>query len=364
MEDYFLISIIIIATIIGMVWFNASDYSGDKRVVWIIPVISGLTVFYIINSQQKNNKMMAIIEQNIKENRSFRDLVNQKDRLSDLQNDDTKTYIIIDLPEMYRGMFQDFLQGFEEFCKLKGYSVKFSVDNSVPDKFAFRVEVDEKSGLTSEQFKKDFKEYSDKVRIGSSFDNMPKVISEADYKRAVSKLNGRIKFLVEQNKNLKLKSDVTENILKQLDNINFKLNAQQQPPNVIVNFGSNTSMSPVQNLANNLTQGNNSPINDSSVNIEISNSFNKRKEQVTKIDEIIKMLYAEKGNDEELSKLRTELSKIKIELEEKEQPDKSRISKALDKLYLGTEALVFAHHTVDAINWLLESFKYVGEMVK
>ena len=53
-----------------------------------------------------------------------------------MSNINTGGYIILDLPDNMRSMFSDLLKGFEDFAKLKGYNIIFSVDNSIPHKNA------------------------------------------------------------------------------------------------------------------------------------------------------------------------------------------------------------------------------------
>ena len=56
-------------------------------------------------------------------------------------------YILLELPDNMRGMFTDLLRGFEEYAKLKGYNISFSVDNSLPNKIAFKFTIQESADL-------------------------------------------------------------------------------------------------------------------------------------------------------------------------------------------------------------------------
>jgi len=46
-------------------------------------------------------------------------------------------YMVIDLPDNLRSVFHDLMKSFEDYAKLKGYDIAFSIDNTVSNKMAF-----------------------------------------------------------------------------------------------------------------------------------------------------------------------------------------------------------------------------------
>jgi hypothetical protein len=50
-------------------------------------------------------------------------------------------YIVVDMPEKDRPFFHDLLKGFEDYAKLKGYDLSFSIDSSFEGRIAFKFTV-------------------------------------------------------------------------------------------------------------------------------------------------------------------------------------------------------------------------------
>ena len=42
--------------------------------------------------------------------------------------------LILDMPDDQRSIFHDVLKGFEDYARLKGYSIQFSIDSAMPNK--------------------------------------------------------------------------------------------------------------------------------------------------------------------------------------------------------------------------------------
>jgi len=93
--------------------------------------------------------------------------------------------------------------------------------------------------------------------------------------------------------------------------------------------------------------------------INISNSDNDRKEIAEKIEALIKLLSQEKVEDEQRQSLVTNFDKIKEEISDEQQPDKSKIFKWLTNTKKVLENVVLANHTREAIHWIYEQFHFV-----
>jgi len=92
--------------------------------------------------------------------------------------------------------------------------------------------------------------------------------------------------------------------------------------------------------------------------IIISNSFNDKKEIADKIEVLLKQLQQEKIVDDQVQSLITNLDKIKEEIIDELQPDKSKIFKWLTNIKKVLENVVLANHTREAINWIYKQFHF------
>lgn len=95
--------------------------------------------------------------------------------------------------------------------------------------------------------------------------------------------------------------------------------------------------------------------------ITISNSFNDRKEISEKIEKLIKLLRDENIDTDQQQTLITNFDKIKEEIRDEQQPDKSKIFKWLTNTKKVLENLVLANHTREAIHWVYEQFHFLTQ---
>jgi len=273
-------------------------------------------------------------------------------------------YIILDLPENLRGMFHDLLKGFEDFAKLKGYNIAFSIDSSLQDKIAFKFTLlDEGINVSTNTVRQDIYEYIEKVKSGDSFDDLPVILSPAEHLLVSTTLKNRLSFL-SHNYNLeKNAKEFYENFFKTLAASNYGI-AQQAP--IYIQTGGNYNPkslaainSPNSLLGDNNLYENNSDNSDHSV-ITITNSFNKKKEQINKLDEIIRLISEHKDlESSQKQTLITNFDKIKEELSDEEQPSKSKIFKWLSNTKKILENVVLSHEAAQAIQWIYETFKFI-----
>lgn len=109
---------------------------------------------------------------------------------------DTGGYIILEMPGDKRSAFIDLLKGFEDYARLRGYSVFFSFDSSIPDKVAFKFTV-AAFGITvsKEQIRKDLEDYIEKVKSGGRIEDIPIVLNKQEHDLLITTLANRINFL-------------------------------------------------------------------------------------------------------------------------------------------------------------------------
>lgn len=258
-------------------------------------------------------------------------------------------FIVIDLSENQRGLFHDLLKGFEEYAKLKGYSVAFSIDNTFIGKVAFKFTLTDADVIVvNDRVRKDLKEYMDKISAGDSLDDMPQIISLEEHEILVEALKNRIIFLHQNYSLVKTSSDFYESIFR-------KLNAQPilPAPNVYVQTGGHHSAP--NYIANNsplATLGNDNLIEN---RVRIAVTYRERKEQISKISEVIERFKNETKSQESDDAIRN-LANIKEELELEESPDSGRLAKWLEKVKQAAQLGSFAQETVGAVKELIKLF--------
>lgn len=107
-------------------------------------------------------------------------------------------FIIMDMPDNDRPLFHDLLKGFEDFARLKGYMIAFSIDSTFAGRIAFKFTIkDDGVVVGPERVRRDFAEYVNQVRNKDidDLDNLPVVTSMEEHNLLVTVLKNRITFL-------------------------------------------------------------------------------------------------------------------------------------------------------------------------
>lgn len=264
-------------------------------------------------------------------------------------------YIILDLPDDKRPFFHDLLKGFEDYARLKGYSVAFSVDATFSDRIAFKFTLKEGAvNVGTEKIRQDFKEYVNKIRSGDSLDDLPVIISLEEHDLLVTALKNRINFLQHS-------YVLTKNTAYYYERLFDKMGSMPLLPtqNILVQTGG--SMDSRQYKAINssrLIQGDNNEYHDASdSSITIGNSFNERKSQIeglSKLIEAIRPLSEVEVEDKE-NAIR-DLEKVKDELQDESEPSRPRIKKWLERAKTLVDFAKFGKDIVDIAKQVYESF--------
>lgn len=238
-------------------------------------------------------------------------------------------YIILNIPDEQKSAFYDLLKGFEEYAKLKGYQINFSLDSSIPNSVAFKFTI-LNSGISVSPsiVKNDIEEYIHKVKDNDDFEDMPTVLSEGEHSLTLTKLKNRVNLL---KNNLDLEKNARlfyEKLLNKIADSNTGIFPSQS---IILNSGGDfTNMSNKLIGSRNVNIGDKNLIEDSSV--IIGNSFNQIKEQVKGLGLLIEAMKKDDSADEDTkAKSIINLEKVKSELEDEEKPDKGKIKKWLEK---------------------------------
>ncbi len=205
-------------------------------------------------------------------------------------------YIIFDMPEAKKGVFHDLLKGFEDYAKLRGYSITFSIDNSFPNKTAFKFTFDNRGiNVSSAQVRQDLKDYLNKVEKGESIDDLPVILSPEEHSIVLTHLKNRINFLTHT---LTLEKNATElykDIAKQISTRGFGI---VPPQNFYIGDGhNNQSFQALNSPQAAVGTGNRLIGNRQDQSIYISNSFNERTEQVQALSNLWMALHTAREKD-------------------------------------------------------------------
>jgi hypothetical protein len=264
-------------------------------------------------------------------------------------------YIVIDLPHEKRPFFHDLLKGFEEYARLKGYSVSFSIDATHKDKVAFKFTVDnDVINVGPLRVRKDFQEYVERVQAGDDLSDMPVITSVEEHNLLVTILRNRISFLQHS---YNLEKNAVEFYAQVLRNL--PAGAIIPGPSVVVQAGGQMdSRRYISTGSQKLIQGDGNTYTDNSIDasIRIGASFNERRTQIDLLGRLIAGLNTDGPDSHEKQGVIQDIGRVKDELEDQERPDGSRIKVWLERAKTGLQALSVGKETLELVNAVLKSF--------
>lgn len=261
---------------------------------------------------------------------------------------DSGGYIIINLPDEHASLFHDLLKGFEEYARLKGYYIYFSVDKARPNTIAFKFTLGEAGiSVSTDKVKKDLHEYIEKIKRGESLDDLPVILTPEEHELLLTTMKNRINFIQHTYQLQKNTAEFYEKLIKRLPEMLPHLLAQ---PNIYIQAGGHIDTRSYAAIkSEGVVQGNSSFIQDAEIDasVHIADSFNERKTQIEGLSKLIESLKANQLIDQDKKEEAiVNLSKVKDEMEEEKAPDVSRIGKwmrkareSLNFLKLGKELL-------------------------
>ena len=270
-------------------------------------------------------------------------------------------YIILDMPDSKKPLFHDLLRGFEDYARLRGYEIQFSVDNTVSNEIAFKFTLSS-GGITvsTQQVRQDLKDYIEKVQRGDSLDDLPTVLPTHEHDALILAMKNRISFLQHTYGVQKNAIEFYEKLLRELPIKGFGV---QPAPNFYLTGGGNIE-SPTYTALNSpqAAQGSNIKMigNKNDQSIYIAESFNERKTQVDAIEHLIYKLLVDKTEGEKFEEARREAlkfaNKAKDELADEEHPEPSRISNYLQRTKQALATCALGYEVVEASKKVMEAF--------
>ncbi|MGD9949791.1 MAG: hypothetical protein AB7U29_15115 [Desulfobulbus sp.] len=289
-------------------------------------------------------------EKNIAEYRKYeREKKEEEEKIRSKAGIGSGGYIILDLPDAKRGLFHDLLKGFEEYARLQGYSVSFSVDNTFHDRIAFKFTLTDPDVVVgNERVRKDLKEYLEKVSAGDPLDDLPQIISLEEHEILVTTLRNRISFLQHSYNLAKNSVEFYEGLIRR---------ANFQPllpsPSVVVQTGgaynapSYSALNSPQALIGVENRAENS--------INIAVTYKERKEQIDHVAEVLDMLSKEPQTTERDEAIRN-FENVKEELEHVDQPEPGRVFRWLERAKQSVQLGSLGYETVQAAKELFKVF--------
>jgi hypothetical protein len=177
----------------------------------------------------------------------------EKFEINENDNKNIGGYIIIDLPSNLKSTFHDFLKGFEEFAKLKGYHIYFSFDNSESDKIGFKFTIaDNINNISENEVRDDIQEYIERLNNGEDFADLPYVINPIEHSLIYTALKGRISLLKH---NLNLEKNARTLYEGMLRSLSESLSKYEQQPILINNGEINAPGSIIESNTKDVIQG-------------------------------------------------------------------------------------------------------------
>lgn len=253
------------------------------------------------------------------------------DNSNEGSNADLGGYVVVDIPNENKSLFQDLLKGFEEYAEAKGYKVTISTDTSIDGKIAFKFTILEYGVTTSpNQVKRDLNEYVRKIQSGDTFDDLYEISESIEVQRVIMALKNRVSFLQQNYQVEKNTKEFYEQFFNKLN-----LNSISHSPMSIHLNQSNQgaiemdSKSYSANNSANVMQGDNHSNILETGDIKIGITHNERVNQLEMLDKLLAVM---DSNDEKIVKAKRKIESVKDELQDEENPDKKSIFKWLTKV--------------------------------
>ncbi|MBZ5509161.1 MAG: hypothetical protein LAO78_27185 [Acidobacteriia bacterium] len=267
-------------------------------------------------------------------------------------------YIVVDMPENERPLFHDLLKGFEDYAKLKGYTIAFSIDATFDGRIAFKFTI-KGGGVTvgPERVRKDFAEYVERLRSKDidELEDLPVVTSIEEHNLLVTMLKNRIAFL-------KHSYQLSQNAIRYYEGLmaNMRTFPALSAPSVVVHTGNMESQHYMDSRSYNATNSRNVAQGDSNMlmdnSIQIGNSFNERQERIEAVEDLIERLKAIEAKDRAVARIERELEKVRDELRDYPEPNESAIRKWLEFAKNAMTGSILGYEIMEAGRKLWELF--------
>lgn len=335
----------------------------QQSIPWIFGMGTILAIFskYQMDRERDRRFERKVREEELELRRMEQTILFEKERKVREESDGSlgKGFILLEMDEDKKTLFHDVLKGFEDYAKLKGYDIRFSVDGSEPNRIAFKFTI-LNTGFTvsPQQVKRDLQEYIEKVERGDQLDDLPVMLSEPEHQFVLLRMRNRINLLHCTTKAQTNVIQFYENILKDVSS-----RAISQGPNFYLQQGgamNHTNYSAVN--SSQIAQGQQNRLigNSSELAVNLGITHEERAERLEALTRCYLNLFEESKNrpewKEPIQNAQRMLDKAEKEIKEEPNPDPSRVQRYLILAKDALKALAFGRETQEALKKLWDLF--------
>ena len=130
--------------------FLTKDFFLYILLFLIILMIILITAFYLYKLKRDKIKLLSMshdfqnkdlsynLNQKHTNSEQRNKMINELIQNSKMNEMNSNELIFLEFPHELKSTFSDYLKGYEDFAKSKGYNISFSVDNSVTNRIAYK----------------------------------------------------------------------------------------------------------------------------------------------------------------------------------------------------------------------------------
>jgi hypothetical protein len=263
-------------------------------------------------------------------------------------------YIFLNLSDAERPFFHDLLIGFEDYARMQGYELSFSIEASQSNRVGFKFTVKGDAVVGPTRIQTDFARYVERMRDGKvDFDDILPPVPTSTQSTIVNSMNSRAEFLERAYRD----SEIADRVYKRLLAESRNLLPQPQPAILIQSGGTVDSRRYIASNAHHLVQGDDSNLIENSSGINIGASFSEKSDRINALGEAIEKLGAENDQNGNIRKAVLELSKAKDELSDEGVPNVSKLATLLERAKTFMSGATLTFETVEVCR---KAFELLG----
>ena len=245
----------------------------------------------------------------------------------------------VQVPDEFKPIFLDAMNGFCDYAKLKGYTVDISTDASHPGKVGMKITiVDVGVTVSTATVRRDVDDYLRRLKEDDDFSDLPMPKNSAEHIIIVSALQARFSYVRTQLEMHKIKSDFLEKMVKDvrgsgLGAIGHSTAPQTQTLQLTLqnDGGKNMRDTYEANNSQNIAQGKNASAYTSDSNIQIGNNHSERNQRIEALKELVKEIKSENLPKEIEGEVVRYIENARDELENASEPNPDEIGRWLDR---------------------------------
>ncbi|KAA3519858.1 DUF2975 domain-containing protein [Agrobacterium vitis] len=247
-------------------------------------------------------------------------------------------YDFVQVPDEFKPMFADAMNGFCDYAKLKGYSVELSMETSQPGKVGMKITIaDIGVTVSTATVRKDVNEYMQKLKDDDDFSDFPMPENAAEHMIIVSALRARFSYVKTQLEMHKIKADLLEGLLMGVKNSGLGAISYTPPQSQYLQVtvqndgGKNMGDSYKATNSQNIAQGMGASATTTNSTIQIGNNHNERAERIKALKDFVIDAQASDVPETTKAEVVRYIENAREELEQSSEPDSGFIEKWLDR---------------------------------